>query len=396
MTVQEKVRVEVLQNEACNKILQLPTSFGKTKLALDLADIEIRKDSNCKVLIVVPTLILITNWKDEIHKWEYDKYLNNIIFITYKSYAKKCIDIDFGLTIFDEGHHYTERCADNYKSFVTKKVVVLSATLSQASLDRYICNYGKFYIKEVSLNAAVRNKVLPKPRVILIPLELEAKKASQVIVRNPDKGNPTLYAYKDRFKAFKIKDRKVIIPCTEYQYYEDMDSKIRYLKGMRYSNPKVTNIYLRKCADRLMWLSNMKTSYTYTILKNLESHRTLTFCANIEQSKLFSNNSINCKDGKATSIIDKFNKGAINHITACNMLDEGANLVNCQIGVYNVLNSSNRKIIQKIGRFLRHKEPIIIIPYFKDTKEVDIVNKMFDGYSLDLITVLKDINKLEI
>lgn len=70
------------------------------------------------------------------------------------------------------------------------------------------------------------------------------------------------------------------------------------------------------------------------------------------------------------------------------------NLVNCRVGVYAVLNSSERMIKQKLGRLLRHKDPVIIIPYYEGTRDEELVNKMLEDYNQDLvnkITNLKDL-----
>ena len=76
------------------------------------------------------------------------------------------------------------------------------------------------------------------------------------------------------------------------------------------------------------------------------------------------------------------------------MLDEGVNLVNCRVGIYATLNSSDRMITQKLGRLLRHEEPIIIIPYYKYTRDEEIVKKMFEGYNREFIRVIHSINEI--
>ena len=70
------------------------------------------------------------------------------------------------------------------------------------------------------------------------------------------------------------------------------------------------------------------------------------------------------------------------------------NLTNCRVGVYATLNSSDRMIVQKMGRLLRHPNPIIIIPYFKFTRDEEIVQKMCENYNKDLITTIKDLSEL--
>lgn len=70
------------------------------------------------------------------------------------------------------------------------------------------------------------------------------------------------------------------------------------------------------------------------------------------------------------------------------------NLVNCRVGVYATLNSSDRMIAQKLGRLLRHPDPILIIPYFKDTRDEEIVSKMVEDYNPELVTVVTNLNQL--
>lgn len=72
------------------------------------------------------------------------------------------------------------------------------------------------------------------------------------------------------------------------------------------------------------------------------------------------------------------------------------NLTNCRIGIFCNLNSSEIVVKQRVGRILRHKSPIIIIPYFKDTREEELVEKMIEDYNKELIKTLNNINDLEL
>jgi superfamily II DNA or RNA helicase len=91
-----------------------------------------------------------------------------------------------------------------------------------------------------------------------------------------------------------------------------------------------------------------------------------------------------------------FNEGKIKHITACDMVNEGVNLTDCKIGLFAAINSSEILVKQKNGRVLRHKEPVIIIPYYKNTREEEIVIKMIENYNKDLIQVIKNIKDIKI
>ena len=70
------------------------------------------------------------------------------------------------------------------------------------------------------------------------------------------------------------------------------------------------------------------------------------------------------------------------------------NLVNCQVGIYANLNASEVIVKQRLGRILRHKNPIIVIPYFFGTRDEELVKKMMVDYNPQLITTVTDIQQL--
>lgn len=70
------------------------------------------------------------------------------------------------------------------------------------------------------------------------------------------------------------------------------------------------------------------------------------------------------------------------------------NLGECEIGLFGMLNSSFRLQQQRLGRILRHKNPIIVIPYYIGTRDEEIVEKMVKDYNPELITIVKDIKEL--
>ena len=179
------------------------------------------------------------------------------------------------------------------------------------------------------------------------------------------------------------------------QYYDRLDSDIEFYRK-KSSNPAMKNIWLHKCGERLKWLSDRKTSYVARIIKHFKDYRTLTFCNGIEQTEALGRNHINSKNKESNDILERFNNGEINHITACNMLNEGMNLYNCQIGIYANLNSSETIVKQRLGRILRHDNPIIIIPYFKNTRDEELVNKMIQDYNPELVETVNDITSIKL
>jgi superfamily II DNA or RNA helicase len=159
---------------------------------------------------------------------------------------------------------------------------------------------------------------------------------------------------------------------------------------MRSRNEIFRNKWLKLSGDRLKWLSDKKNYMVRVILQLLSNERTLTFCNSINQTEELGKYCINSKNKESDKILQDFNEGKIKHITSCNMLNEGINLTNCRVGIYANLNSSDIIIKQRLGRILRHKHPVIIIPFYKNTREEELVQKMLEDYNPELIKIVNN------
>ena len=345
-----------------------------------------------KILIVVPRLVLIQNWIDEFNKWGYGTYLCLTEFVTYVSFPKKADCYD--LIIFDEVHHLSERCREALSSFWVRNVIMLSATVSRDMRKELTYLFPNLYKCKISPRAAIEEEVLPDPKVFLVPLTLDNKVACCEIIKNPSQKIEIRIPYHQRFNYSKVKNRRIVIECTQQQYYDDISSLIAWYKKKMFSEV-FKNMFLRKSGDRLNWLSQQKTAFVKHLLAHvLKDQRTLTFCNGIPQTEELGRYCVNSKNKESKENLAKFNSGKVKHITACNMLDEGINLVNCRVGVYATLNSSDRMITQKLGRLLRHPNPVIIIPYFVKTRDEEIVAKMLENYNPELVTTITNLNQL--
>jgi len=393
----EEARDEILLIESPNILCELPTSFGKTKVALDLMQMRfptIEYTIDTKILVVIPRLVLIDNWKDEFKKWGYERYLRYVEFVTYVSLPKKAGNWD--MVIFDEVHHLSARCREALESFTIRNSVMLSATVGRDMKKELKVLFPDLYVYKVSTKQAIQEEILPDPRVYLIPLTLDNIHLNQEIVKNKSQKIEIVVPFSQRFAYSKVKNRRIVIKCTQQQYYDDMSSMIAWYKRKMFMET-FKNLFLRKSGERLKWLSEQKSEFVKTILASLTDQRTLTFCNGIAQTEELGTCCVNSKNTKQSKEnLEQFNDGFIDHITACNMLDEGVNLVNCRVGVYAALNSSDRVIKQKLGRLLRHPDPVIIIPYFKGTRDQEVVEKMLEDYNPQLVTTITNLTELKL
>lgn len=388
----EDIQKGIISLGGTNWLLELATGLGKSKLALD----KVRSLSKTKknLLIVVPRNVHKQNWKDEIKKW-WPRCKWNITFTTYVSLPKYAGKWDF--VIFDECHHLSNRCRAALDDFDIKYSILLSATVSKNMKEELVKVFNNLTFYKRSLRDVIEDEILPDPKVYLWPLTLRTDIPTEVIIKNKSSKKPMVEcSWATRGKYIWQKEFPVKIYCTERQYLTDLNNQIEYWKKkyMATRAPMAQNKWLRLCGDRLKWLSDKKVGLLYQLLEYLKDCRTLTFCNSIDQTEKLGEYCINSKNADSVSHLEDFNSGKIGHITACNMLNEGMNLVNCQVGIYANLNSSETIVKQRMGRLLRHPNPIIVVPYYKDSREEELVQKMLEDYNPELVTIIKDIKEI--
>ena len=359
-------------------ILELITGYGKTKVAIDLinhiCDRVFRNDeSPTTILILVAKTVHKQTWKDEIKKWGgiNSDCITIECYESFKNYENSYFDI----VVADEMQHLSEARLKVLESIhINEAFIGLSATIKRDMRDYFIHNHKAEVIK-CDLKEAVEDEVLPEPMVYLLPLTLDT----------------TSYTYK--VKKF---GRDII--TTQKGYYDSVSSLIEWYKNKYFNsrNKRIKNLWLSMAGKRLKWCAEQKEALVLSLLGKFKNYKTLTFCSGIEQSERLGKYNITSKNKASVKNLEMFNSNKIKHITACNILNEGVNLTNCKIGIFCNLNSSEIVVKQRVGRILRHKSPIIIIPYFKDTREEKLVEKMIEEYNPELIHVVENVNDIKI
>lgn len=357
-------------------ILELITGMGKTKIAINLINHicdRVFKNDECPttILILVAKTVHKQTWKDEIEKWGGIKsdYITIECYESLKNYE----DSYFDIVVADEMQHLSEARIEVLESIhVNEAFIGLSATIKKDMRNYFIYTHKAEVIK-CGLKEAVEDEVLPEPMVYLLPLSL----------------NTANYTYK--IKKF---GRNII--TTQKGYYDDISSLIEWYKNKYFNsrNERMKNLWLSTAGKRLKWCAEQKETIVLTLLSKFKNYKTLTFCSSIEQSERLGKYNITSKNKTSVKNLEMFNSNKIKHITACNILNEGVNLTNCRIGIFCNLNSSEIVVKQRVGRILRHKSPIIIIPYFRGTREEELVQKMIEEYSKESIITINNINEI--
>lgn len=359
-------------------ILELITGMGKTKVAIDLmnhiCDRVFRNDNSpTSILILVAKIVHKQTWLDEMKKWGGIKsdYITIECYESLKNYENSRFDV----VVADEMQHLSEARLEVLNTIsINEAFIGLSATIKRDMRDYFINNYDAKVIK-CGLREAVEDEVLPEPTVYLIPLTLDTTKFT-----------------------YKIKKFGRDIITTQKGYYDTVSSLIDWYKSKYFNsrNERMKNLWLSTAGKRLKWCAEQKEALVLSLLDKFRNYKTLTFCSSIEQSERLGKYNITSKNKSSIKNLEMFNANKIKHITACNILNEGVNLTNCKVGIFCNLNSSEIIVKQRVGRILRHKSPVIIIPYFENTREEELVQKMIEEYDKDSIIIVDSINGIKL
>ena len=370
----------------------LSTGIGKTRITIDCINkicdkVFSNENDRTDVLIVVDKKVHIQNWKDEFKKWGGVR-TDNVVFCCYASlhkYAGSCWDV----VVLDECHHVGSETRLNALSTINiaYNLIGLSATVPR-ELRAWFKRKYRTTIVSCTTQDAVNSGILPDPIIYLMPLVLDNQHATELYeINKKDSSEPVLGQYKDLW-VLKRRGKHALIRCTKRQYLNELDGLVQFYKKKAMGGSTIMkNLWLRACGERLTYLANAKNQQVQAILSKLKNYRTITFCTSIAQSEVLGKNCIHSKNKAAQITLNKFNEGKIKHITACHMLNESVNLTNCKYGIFANINASETIQIQRIGRSLRHKSPIIIIPFFRNTREEELVRKWMKNYNKELIKV---------
>ena len=354
-------------------LMELSTGVGKTKISLDLTNYLIGSEwykdkKEINILILVAKKVHKQTWKNEIDKWGGINHPTAKINIRMECYESmhKCTDKYYDIALFDEAHHVGSELRLNIlKALKFGYLIGISATIPLKLKQLFKYRY-RSEVVACDIVEAINDDILPEPQILLFPLVLDNRKPTEEWEINAKVKGKVFYGeYKDLWK-YKKQKVHAILSLTQKQKLIEYDKLIEWFKKqtMMTRNPAMERGWLYQAGKRLEFLADCKLGIVTDILMKLAKERTITFCKTIEQAETVGEYCIHSQNAKADDIYKKFNKKKINHITAVNILNENANLVDCKYAIFANISSSDITIPQRLGRSMRHPSPVIIIPYF--------------------------------
>jgi superfamily II DNA or RNA helicase len=317
--------------------------------------------SDKKWLVVVPEIVQIENYKQDLIKFNMDYLLGTkihdiICYASLRNYENTTYNIHL-----NEAHRSSEERLRILKTIDFDQIISDSATIPLEVAERLndLCPFYRYYI---GLEEANELNLIPVPTIYVTGIDLDST------VKNID------------YSFGKIKKQ-----VSALEYYELLNKNIDYWKSQYFRTNQLwqKNKMLQASIERKRFLSLQKTDKVKQIIENLrkDNKRFVCFAGSKEQAnKLGTINTISSDNNKATNlkIIEDFNNLLTNELYACAMGKEGLNLTNIDAGIIIQLDKENLANIQRMGRAMRSDNPEIYLPYVKKTKDYDYLKNFLE------------------
>ncbi len=329
-------------------VVELPTGSGKTVIAIVAA-----AELGTSTLVVAPTVDLVAQWRRELTT-EFDvavgqlgggeQTLSPVTVATYDSAYLRADDLGdrFGLVVFDEVHHLGGK---GYRDAAR-----LSAAPAHLGLTAT-------FERPDGAHEAVADLV--GDRVYsLAPEDLAGEFLAEYDLRRVEVEltDTERERYDDRQETFVDYLRTSGISMGSGSDWQELVKR----SG---SDPRAREAMLAKQEAReIMMNAERKINRLADILDRHRDDRMIVFTAHTdlvyELSERFLIPAITAETGMAERrrLLERFRDGRYSRVVAANVLDEGVDVPDANVGVVLSGSGSEREFTQRLGRILRPKE----------------------------------------
>lgn len=387
---QLKGRTDVTRTEIQNLCKEIPkgnvllewcTRLGKSRGGLNCI-----KDE--KVLIVSPTHLINDGWVKTIQ--DYYPHLDYKV-ICYASIQNELDEYD--VVVMDECHKTTPRILEIVQNWKCRWIG-LSGTLPYEQKLRWIKLTKTFFHWEVPLQQGIDWGIIPPPQIVCVGLTLKNDKRYLLYHKGKDKSKPNdIVQCGYHWKSIMNRKVNTLIQCSEEEWNKIVEDDIDYWKGLKENvNSKVSPIIISNQINRLgnerkKMFADLKNRYIKKAIQyfHLDDKRVIIFCNSIPQAEWIDKRFAIHSKKDSSQLLEDFNEGIISKLVSIKMLTEGVNLYSVDAALIVQASNSQIESQQQAGRTLLSEVPLIILLYFRGTRDEDYVKKFTSRFKKEYI-----------
>ena len=345
------------------------TGFGKSRVGVLAIGETLRRIGPPKLLgsvyaglILVPTIQLQDQFREEFIKWGYEDVLNNVKFMCYQS-AYKLVGHHYDIVVCDEIHL---GLSPEYRKFFENnlydKLLCMTATVpEEEEYANYLSSLAPAVYK-ITLNQCVKLGLVSPYNIVCISIKLtsveqqEYDKAQKQFLHNKYKLGQ-FDAFNEANRIIKDKTATSEERGTAAQFYRAIKKRKNVVDSASNKITILQKIVLSNPGKKILTFSG-SNEFTDNMCKSIEPLG-VTYHSNMTKKQ-------------RNLSLKKFNNGSCSVLCSTKALNQGFDVSDTEIGVICGLTSKSLTMMQRIGRLLRYKENKIgkiVIVYVADSQE---------------------------
>ena len=338
------------------------TGFGKSRCGVLAVSHVHSINSDDKILILVPTVQLQTQFAEEFTKWGLEDCLDNVDILCYQS-AYKLVGNHYSLVLCDEIHL---GLSPEYRKFFENntydRLLCMTATLPEETEYKQLLATLSPTVYKITLDQCVAKGIVSPYNIYCMPVQLTATEKDEY-----KKINNSFVYYKYQLGQFNAFDEAKRIMGDKNAHPADKKCAVMFYRAIRER---------KKIVD---FASNKITQFQKLVLNNMDS-KILAFsgandftdqmCASVSPLSASYHSKVTKK--KREQAIEDFRAGKINVLCSTKALNQGLDIPDANMGVMCGITSKALSMIQRVGRLIRFQEDKIgeiYILYVENSQE---------------------------
>ena len=347
--IRDEEQKKALNNWASNNYVGsiiAGTGFGKSRCGILAASHVYNLNRSSKILILVPTVQLQSQFAEEFHKWGLEDCLDNVDILCYQS-AYKLSGNHYGLVLCDEIHL---GLSPEYRKFFENntydKLLCMTATLPEEIEYKQLLATLSPTVYKITLDQCVAKGIVSPYTIYCKPVQLTGTEKDEY-----KKINNSFVYYKYKLGQFNAFDEAKRIMGDKNAHPADKKCAVMFYRAIRER---------KKIVD---FASNKITQFQKLVLNNMDS-KILAFsgandftdqmCASVSPLSAAYHSKITKK--KREQALEDFKTNKINVLCSTKALNQGLDIPDANMGVMCGITSKALPMIQRVGRLIRFQE----------------------------------------
>tara|TARA_R110002020_G_scaffold35397_2_gene106799 strand:+ start:933 stop:2108 length:1176 start_codon:yes stop_codon:yes gene_type:complete len=338
------------------------TGFGKSRCAVLACAYVLDNMVNCKMVILVPTIQLQDQFKEEFHKWDLERCLDSVEILCYQS-AYKLKGNHYDLVLCDEIHlGLSEQYRKFFEQNTYDKLLCMTATLPEEYEYKQLLASLAPTVYKITLDECVSKGIVAPYNIYCKPVHLTAVEKAEY-----KKINNSFVYYKYKLGQFDAFDEAKRILGDKNAHPADKKCAVLFYKAIRDR---------KKIVD---FAANKITEFQTLVLKNVNKKMLAFSGANDFTDQLCASvsplsatyHSKKTKKQREKALYD-FKHGHINVLCSTKALNQGLDIPDASVGIICGITSKSLSMIQRVGRLIRFQEDKIgeiYILYVENSQE---------------------------